>query len=88
MATGGRLRYWVSSCFLLIAFCGFFMMLRGVGGSKQKQTFLHLGGAYIWPVQWPSISVSIQKCRCAVFTPNDSYSKPSVVKTLLLPFPA
>lgn len=27
MATGGRLRYWVSSCFILIAFCVFFLML-------------------------------------------------------------
>ena len=77
MATGGRLHYWVSSCIILIAFHVFFLMLRGVRGeNKQKQTFLYLGGAYVQPVRWPSINVSIQRCRCAVFTPNDPCSEP------------
>lgn len=44
MATGGRLRYWVSSCFILIASHVFFLMLRGVGGWKQTKPNLSLPG--------------------------------------------
>lgn len=71
MATGGRLRYWVSSCFVLIAFHVLFLEL--IGGKKphkQIQPFLYLEGAYVQPVHWPASNVSIQRCWCAVFTPN------------------
>lgn len=78
MATGGRLHYWVSSCFILIAFLMFFLMLRGLcgGGNNQKQTVLYLAGAYVQPEHWPSINVSIQRCQRAVFTPHDPCSTP------------
>lgn len=77
MATGGRLHYWVSRSFILIAFHVFFLMLNRVAReNKQKQTFLYLEGAYVQPVHWPPINVSIQRCQCAVFAPNDPCSKP------------
>lgn len=67
MATGGRLHYWVSSCFILIAFCVFYFKL--IAGEKNnranKQTKHHkpagLPGRRLCTgsVHWPCIKVRV-----------------------------
>lgn len=87
MATGGRLRYWVSSCFIFIAFHMFFWKLTGGKKPKQTQTFLYPEGAYVQPVHWPSMSpsrdVSVLYSHQMIHAPS-----PLVAKTLFLPFRA
>lgn len=85
MATGGRLRYWVSSYFILIAFCVFCLMLWRVGGeNKQKQTFLYLDPRCTGhPLVSPSRDVSVLYSLPMIHTPS-----PVVTEAFFLPFPA
>lgn len=90
MATGGRLRYWVSSYFILIAFCVFFLMLWRVGGENKTETNF----SFMWkeprssqctghPMVFPSWDVGVLYSLLMIHALS-----PVVTKALFLPFPA
>lgn len=74
MATGGRLPYWVSNCFILIAF--FFVLLKLIVEGKMnknpntikkktQQNFLYLKGTCVQAEYW---SLVLETSACYICT--------------------
>lgn len=89
MATGGRLRYWVSSCFVLIAFHVLFLELIG-----EKKPTNRYNPSFTWKdlmfsqctgqlLMSPFGDVGVLYLNQVARAPG-----PLVAKTLFLPFPA